>query len=174
MDYISETIVKYGNEKKSYTINEIEFCIADIILNNAKKFLEGAIKQGYSCVSMLYTEDSDGIRIQQMDSSEEYYLQNDWAKGLSCLADLISVLDKDRLILRNEIFNNEKKLNLANIEDYVSKGFVSMGAKKVSVFIRFCKNATVDIEKKNLLGKRYIKKEQKSVNKYKICYTVSW
>ena len=174
MDYISQTIAKYGNEKKSYTINEIEFCIADIILNDAKKFLDGAIKQGYSCISMLYTEDSDGLCIQQMDSSEEYYLQNDWSKGFSCLGNLISISDKDRLVLRNEIFNNAKRLNLANIEGYVSKGFVSMGAKKVSVFIRFCENATVDVEKKNFLGKCYIKKELKLINKYKICYTVSW
>ena len=90
------------------------------------------------------------------------------------LSDLISVLDKDNLNLRNAIFNNEKKLNLSNIENYIQKGMINLGAKKATVYVRFSEYVFVDVEKKGLFGKSYIIEEKRLLDKYKICYSVSW
>ena len=175
MSYISKLADKYAQEKKEYSISELEKSIADIIVNQAECYIEGAIKQGYSTVSMEYYNDTDGgINIQPIARTIEYYLYNDWSKYLYSLSDLISVLDKDNLNLRNAIFNNEKKLNLSNIENYIQKGMINLGAKKATVYVRFSEYVFVDVEKKGLFGKRYIIEEKRLLNKYKICYTVSW
>ena len=124
---------------------------------------------------MEYYNDTDGgINIQPIARTIEYYLYNDWSKYLYSLSDLISVLDKDNLNLRNAIFNNEKKLNLSNIENYIQKRMINLGAKKATVYVRFSEYVFVDVEKKGQFGKRYIIEEKRLLNKYKICYTVSW
>ena len=170
MSFISEKTDKYVSNQEVYSIDKLERCVADRILTNAKINIEGAIKNGKSHTRMQYETSEGSVFVSQMFTTTNEYLRKEtcFVNSLCNFFDHHSEYD-----LWLAVYTNQGKLNPTNIEEIVKKGLYDLGAKNVLVYVRFCEYAYVQTRKNGFFRSYYVE-ERRPLNKYKICYDVSW
>lgn len=175
MSFISDKVNEYNNNQSVYSIADLEKIIADRILDSAKSSIEHAINRGENFTRWKY-EYSEGC----MSACWMYETAEEYLKSSSCylshFADLICSqfeTDKNKIELRQLVYQNQKKLNLTNIEKMVREGIKKLGAKQVTVYVRFCEYAYVTTRKQGFF-RNYDVEEMRPLGKYKICYAASW
>jgi hypothetical protein len=179
MSFVSEITEQYSHEKKEFTIDELERGIAEEIVNQAKPHIKAAIRNGQVCICMKYAHNNDGgTNLWSMNTEEdtiEYYLNDDPCCYLYGLADVVDAFSHgEKKNFRNAVFQDEKKLNLTNIENYVRNGLLDLGVREACVYVRFCTTVHQNVWRKGLFGRGKMKRELCSLNKYKVCYEASW
>lgn len=171
MSFIDNQVAAYNERQNCWIPSSIEKWVADKITECAKKDIESAIGRGKTSVKCKFLENENGpASTRDMHELEEDFLSG--MTGISSLTKLVGsgFLTSAEAELCAAIRNNEGKIDLNKIESMVCAGIAELGAKKVSVRIE---------RREKYLGTtpgflRDKKKWLPLINKYKICYVVSW
>ena len=175
MSYIQDRVTEHENSQQKYSIAELETIIADHVSNSIKQDIDLAIKDGKKHTGGMYDYEEGSISWYSLGDSSiiDGYLSNSYGFSLiSYLFGQFNYNNDDIRSIQRQIDDNQANINLHSIERLIISNIQALGAKQVNVRFVFCEYYTASVWKSGWTRK--LVQEQRPLNKYKLCYYISW